>query len=74
MIGIKELSVNKVVFVQRKPRVLPSSGTGSVYTTASETRLINVHGPKDNSLSSSPGVVSTGKTQSCLVNNNIDAV
>lgn len=44
---------------KRKPRVLPSSGTGSVYTTASETRLINVHGPKDNSLSSSPGVVST---------------
>nr|XP_029512957.1 polycomb protein SCMH1-like isoform X2 [Oncorhynchus nerka] len=34
---------------KRKPRVLPSSGTGSVYTTASETRL------KDNS----PGVVST---------------
>uniref|UniRef100_UPI001EAEC2E1 sex comb on midleg-like protein 2 n=1 Tax=Oncorhynchus gorbuscha TaxID=8017 RepID=UPI001EAEC2E1 len=40
---------------KRKPRVLPSSGTGSVYTTASETRLINVHGLKDNS----PGVVST---------------
>uniref|UniRef100_A0A8K9UNC4 Scm polycomb group protein like 2 n=1 Tax=Oncorhynchus mykiss TaxID=8022 RepID=A0A8K9UNC4_ONCMY len=41
---------------KRKPRVLPSSGTGSVYTTtASETRLNNVHGPKDNS----PGVVST---------------
>ncbi|XP_042174930.1 sex comb on midleg-like protein 2 isoform X2 [Oncorhynchus tshawytscha] len=40
---------------KRKPRVLPSSGTGSVYTTASETRLINLHGPKDNS----PGVVST---------------
>ncbi|XP_010884766.2 sex comb on midleg-like protein 2 isoform X2 [Esox lucius] len=44
---------------KRKPKILPSSGTVSGSTLASENRLNNMNGPTDSSLNSGQGVVST---------------